>query len=117
MSDDFVTGNGAPVNPGPLRLDYDAGDRVPSIGEVCWLLSRAGLRVRWMRQCRSPGGKGWHVTMQVSPRPRTCMEVVALQAVLGSDAKREACNTNRARMVDGKHVPRWWRSRWNVLYA
>lgn len=105
------------VNPGILKLDYDAGDRVPSVGEICWLLARAGKRAVWLRQRRSKSGKGWHVTLQLSPRPRTCMEVVALQAVLGSDVRREACNVNRARMVDSRRVPAFWRKRWNVLYV
>jgi hypothetical protein len=70
-----------------------------------------------MLQQRSPGGKGWHIEVQLTPNPRTAMEVTALQAVLGSDSYREACNINRARMVDGKRVPPWWRKRFNVLYG
>ncbi len=85
--------------------------RVPSVGEVAWLLARAGVKAVAMQQRRSPGGKGWHVEIVVEPAPRTCMEVAALQAVLGSDVKREACNVNRARMVDGGKVPRYWQAR------
>lgn len=105
------------MNPGPIKLDFDAGDRVPSVGEVAYLLSRAQLRLNWWRQRRSRSGKGWHIVLDVSPRPRTCMEVAALQAMLGSDPRREACNINRARMVDAGRVPSFWRKRWNVLYV
>lgn len=105
------------MNPGPLKLDYDAGDRVPSVGEVVYLLSRAQKRLQWWRQRRSRSGKGWHIVLQVTPAPRTCMEVAALQALLGSDPLREACNINRARMVDAGKVSRFWARRWNVLYV
>ena len=101
---------------GPLRCDYDAGDVPPSIGQLAWLLSRANVKPVALQQRRSPGGKGWHVLVWVEPPPATCMEVAALQAVLGSDPRREACNINRARMVDAGKVSPFWRERWNVLY-
>lgn len=100
-----------------LRLDLDGGRRPLGLARVCWLLRRASLRPVWLSQRRSPGGKGWHVEVQVRPAPRTAMEVTALQAALGSDPAREACNVNRARMVDRGKVSRWWRHRWNVLYG
>lgn len=84
---------------------------------MCWLLRRAGYRVAWMMQTRSPGWKGWHLEIQVKPNPTNPLEVVALQVVCGSDVSREACNINRARMVLAGRVSPWWRERWNVLYA
>ena len=102
---------------GPIRLDYDADQVVPSMGRLAWLAKRAGVRLIALTQRHSPGGKGWHLIVTVLPPPRTCMEVVALQAVFGSDVKREACNINRARMVDSKQVSPYWRQRWNVLYG
>ena len=101
---------------GPLRLDYD-GRRPPKLTRAAWLLGRAGYRLDWWSECRSPGGKGWHVEAGLRPRPRTCVELVALQAVLGSDPAREACNVTRARMVDRRAVSPWWARRWNVLYV
>lgn len=98
-----------------LRCDYD-GKRPPPLVRVCWLLARAGYRVQSLSERRSPGGQGWHVEVALTPAPRTCVEVVALQAVLGSDPAREACNVTRARMVDTKQVSRFWARRWNVLY-
>lgn len=100
---------------GPLRCDYD-GRRPPRLTRACWLLARAGYRVRWWSERRSPGGKGWHVEIETVPAVRSAVEVVALQAVLGSDPAREACNVTRARQVERGEVDRYWSRRWNVLY-
>lgn len=100
-----------------LRLDIDAGRPLMTVHHMGWLLRRAGYRLRWLSQTRSPSGKGWHLEAQVSPTPRRAVEVVALQALLGSDPAREACNLQRARLVDAGRVPIFWRKRWNVLYS
>ena len=105
------------MTPGPIKLDYDKGMPVPSFAHLQWLARRAGYTVRHTAWRRSPSGTGYHAIVWLSPIPRTCMEVVALQAVFGSDPKREACNINRARMVDTKQVTPYWASRWNVLYG
>lgn len=99
-----------------LRLDVDAGRRPLAVGTLAWLVRRAGYRVQWLTQTRSPSGRGWHVEVQLIPSPRDPREVTALQAILGSDRAREACNLQRARTVVAKRVPAWWRRRWNVLY-
>lgn len=103
-----------------LKLDYDTR-RLPGLGRirsylglVLMRLRRAGYRPLWLMQKRSPSGKGWHVMIEVEPRPRRREEVVALQAILGSDPQREACNLWRARQ--GGRVGRFWRERFNVLY-
>lgn len=100
-----------------LRVDVDAPRPVPLV-ELIDRLRRASRRLVWLSQVRSPGGKGWHLEACVTPRPRSAMEVVALQLLLGSDPHREAYNVNRARHVDAGHVPPFWRSpaAWNVLY-
>jgi hypothetical protein len=41
--------------------------------------------------------------------------VITLQAVLGSDWKREAFNS--ARVIRTRNVPAFWRRRLNVLYV
>ncbi len=82
---------------------------------MCWLLRRAGYGIVWYSQTRSPSGKGWHLELEVTPRPRTLLAVVALQLLLNSDPFREACNINRAQIAH--KLPRYWRERWNVLYA
>lgn len=100
-----------------LRVDVDDAKRPMHIARLCWLLRRAGFKPVWLSQRRSPGGKGWHLEVKVCPTPRSLAEVVALQCILGSDPAREACNVNRARMVEAGKVPGWWADRWNVLYA
>lgn len=99
-----------------LRIDVDKGKRPLTLETVSRRLQRAGFRLCWLSQAASPSRGGWHIEIGVSPVPRSAVLVTALQAILGSDPAREACNLQRARMVDGKAVPCWWRERWNVLY-
>lgn len=100
-----------------LKVDIDRRLRLPSELRFRRLLERAGYDVREIVTARSPGGRGWHVQIRVRPLPSSCCEMVALQAILGSDPGRESVNLLRARHVDSGKVPPWWRSRWNVLYA
>lgn len=99
-----------------LKLDVDEYTRPLSIGTLCRRLRRAGYAMVWMSQRRSPGGRGWHIVCEVSPQPLIAEEVVALQACLGSDPAREACNLRRARLLRNPQVSAYWRERWNVLY-
>lgn len=96
-----------------LKLDYDE-PRKPPRKSMIEKLGRAGYSVESCEARRSPSGKGWHVVIAVSPRPRTAMEVVALQAVLGSDPWREAMQIARARAFP--KCPPFMRDAWNVLY-
>lgn len=97
-----------------VKLDIDEGRIRPSIGTILMLLNRSGYIPRWLMEKRSRSGKGWHIVMALDPEPKTAEEVVALQAVLGSDPYREACNLQRARTL--KRFSKFWRERWNVLY-
>lgn len=106
--------NPVKMGAGVLKLDYDRHADVPRLTRVCGLLRRAGYRPVWWHETISPSGRGRHVTIRLSPCPSCPMEVVALQAVLGSDPFREACNTMRVRALP--RISRFWRQRWNVLY-
>jgi hypothetical protein len=46
------------------------------------------------------------------------MEMVALQAILGSDRYREACNVQRVRTIRTMtpDMRAFWEPRWNVFY-
>lgn len=96
-----------------LRLDIDAGKKRPTVSAICGLCKRAGYAVEAIGERRSPGGRGWHLTIDLSPRPRTMVEVVALQAILGSDPWREAVTLYRSRQAWDKLSRRMA----NVLYS
>ena len=55
---------------------------------------------------------GWHLILVVRERI-TLARVIAIQAILGSDWKRELFNLQRERH---RGVPKFWKSRRNVLY-
>lgn len=82
------------------------------------LLARAGYSLvkRWKR--RSPSGKGWHVYLLLDAPVSCWMETVALQAVLGSDRYREACNVQRVRTLAAMppDLRAYWEPRFNVFY-
>jgi hypothetical protein len=98
-----------------LKVDWDAHAEALTVNDVCGRLRRAGYRIRWWKEEYSPSGRGRHLTLQLTPKPRTPMEVVALQALLASDPYREACNVQRVRLLP--KISRHWRKRWNVFYG
>jgi len=100
-----------------VKIDIDAGTAPLSVGRLNTLLARAGYRLRCLSQRQSPSGRGWHIELEVTPRPKTAQETVLLQLLCGSDPGREAYNVTRARAVDSGQVPKFWRRRWNVLYG
>jgi acetolactate synthase regulatory subunit len=95
-----------------IKLDIDA--RKPDLDTIRRRIDRAGYFILQASVQQSPSGKGWHVEMDVTPRPKHPMEVVALQAICGSDPYREAMQMHRARGFS--HAPVWMREMWNVLY-
>lgn len=97
-----------------LKLDFDTIRR-PSLLNIFRLLRRAGYEETDWVVDRSPSGNGWHVIVHVFPRPKSPFEVVALQAICGSDVNREAMQMHRARTF--AKSPLFMRDAWNVLYA
>ena len=99
-----------------LLIDYDHAESVPGgrDGRYLWpavpdaakareicakRLERAGYElVAW---CFEQSTNGWHAKAELRPAPRSPMEIVALQAICGSDPLRESCNVQRAREVMG----------------
>lgn len=61
--------------------------------------------------------KGWHIII-VFDRELLPPEIIALQAILGSDLKREALNMTRWLGVRSKYnkLPKFWQNRWNLLF-
>lgn len=99
-----------------LLLDYDKPEQIPDGTRALRLLRRAGFEpVAWDL---TESTNGHHGKLRLAPRPSPA-EAVALQAILGSDPMREACNLQRARSV--AELPEgeagdYWRARWNTLY-
>lgn len=103
----------------PLKIDVDPGQPLLPVQEMRNLLERAGFQLLSRVKERSGSGKGWHVYVYVAPQP-TNTEMVALQAILGSDRYREACNVGRVRTLATLRggFGTYWSSpdRWNVFY-
>lgn len=97
-----------------VKVDVDPGDKPYGLRHVRTLLARAGYALVSRSKVRSGSGKGWHVYLTIEPPASSPMELIALQAVLGSDRYREACNIARARVLP--KVDPFWRERFNVLY-
>ena len=101
------------ANPKRLLLDFDQG-RTPSLRAV-WAACRiVGVRPEWVRHDRTK--RGWHVVIQLreSLLPG---EQIALQAVMGSDRRRETLNLMRAVAVRRADPGVKWRNRWQLLFS
>jgi len=94
-------------------LDFDRR-RTPRLRYLFVGLRLLGLHVRWMRDDRTV--KGWHRTicLEESLSPS---ELVALQAVLGSDPRRENLNLMRVLRTRHNGFTRFQERRWNILYS
>ena len=95
-----------------LRLDFDKKRLTTAdIDRVVVALRFCRVRPVYFRLDRTR--RGWHVVV-VLVRRLPAMATVALQAIAGSDWKREAFNFGRARVWS--QLPEFWKTRWNVLY-
>lgn len=96
-----------------IKLDID-GALAPlrlrrRLGFLCSVFRREIESVRLERSRR-----GWHVRIALAGRRLPPSAIVAIQAILGSDYRREVFNLFRALQLPG--APAFWRSRHNVLY-
>lgn len=98
-----------------IKVDLDECPGDPPREIMLLLLRRAGYTVLREISYRSPSGEGWHLKFDVTPLPQHPYEVVALQAMLGSDPYREAMQMHRAKVFFIS--PQWMRNLWNVLYS
>lgn len=96
-----------------VKLDYDGRMPRDFAARLEMALRVHRLAPEVMRIERSGGGRGWHVVL-VCRRRVAIMRLVAIQAALGSDWKREMFNSGRA--AAWSRVPAFWRTRANVLY-
>lgn len=96
-----------------LRLDYDRGTP-PRDSYRRVMAALRWLRLRPVALVYRRTARGWHVKVAVMRRCAPLV-VVALQAILGSDARRETFNLLRARALP--RVPAEWRTRYSVLFG
>lgn len=93
-----------------LLCDYD-GELPKDLSQRIEMVVRVqSLRVRYIRIDKTR--HGYHMVMDVGNRLGFARTIL-LQALLGSDWKREAFNSRRA---NARHIPAFWRERRNVLY-
>ena len=100
-----------------LKLDFDCPTPPAD------LLERIRALFRWLGGRPAVVGvwrsnkKGWHVLVETRAKwARDPVAVVAAQAILGSDPKREMFNLMRAVSLPSR--PAFWRGRhrWNTFY-
>jgi hypothetical protein len=111
-----------------LLLDFDSAEAYRDFPMRARFLARwlglvsdeVNYRERWadFRVKRRRTARGWHVVVYypaelVAYVPP--LQIVALQALLGSDWKREGFNL--VRVLNLKDAPEAWQTRWNVLYT
>jgi hypothetical protein len=88
------------------KLPQDIGDRVE------WVCGTLKLKVRHMSYYRTR--RGWHLIITVS-RNLHAWKVIAIQAILGSDYRRETFNLRRT--GNWRDLPTNARKKWNVLFV
>lgn len=96
-----------------VLLDFDVARPVPSLVRILASLRVIGLRARWTSYYRTK--RGWHMEIGID-RALIPSELVACQAVLGSDIARERMNLRRAISLRVHNVKPFWRKRWNILF-
>lgn len=104
-----------------LKLDYDRWTQAAIVRrhKTCKMMKIWGLKPIWIDSWRSASGKGWHVEMEFTEPVKRCKgyRMVALQAILGSDCRRELWNLSRLdHPTEGHHGENWnilWDSKGN----
>lgn len=107
-----------------LLLDIDSRKKSRPFNPKCLLTyPKLASRLRVFRNSittesvtYSPTKHGWHIIVHVAER-LSPPEIIAVQACLGSDIKRELMNLQRYFGFRGKKVPKFWEDRWNLLFS
>lgn len=101
------------AHPKKIFLDFDFR-RTPRFLSIFTLLRMCGLHVQYMRDDRTR--KGWHRIIQIRER-LSPSELVALQALCGSDRRREGLNLMRVLRSRERGMSDFEGARWNILYS
>lgn len=108
------------ADPYELLLDFDFPHdayrrrRGPKLGPMWVTLRTCKLTPRFVEYRRTR--KGWHVVIRLW-RKLEPAETVAVQAVLGSDRRREGLNLMRVLCMRRAGASDFWRIRWNLLFS
>jgi hypothetical protein len=92
-----------------LYLDFDHAIGCSRIRSIYTLARLVGFRVKWIRCDRTR--HGWHLVVALS-RPLPALAVVACQAIIGSDYRRESLNLMRCLSRPSAARERYW----NILF-
>lgn len=96
-----------------LKLDYDGAFPRDWMERIGFVARENRLRVSWARIDRTR--HGWHLTAELVGRRISPLRLVLLQALCGSDYRRETFNGVRAGQLRG--VDPFWRERFNQLFT
>ena len=99
-------------SPRELLCDFDF-PRGPSLRPMWVTLRTCALRPRFIQYARTR--RGWHVVIGLRETLEPA-EQVALQAVLGSDRRREGLNIFRVLCIRRAGATQFWQARWNMLF-
>lgn len=95
-----------------LDMDQPASPRLAPIFAICRIV---GVRPMWIEYRRTQNG--WHVVLVLRDRLERA-EIVALQALCGSDKRRETLNLMRVLAIRRTPITDpFWQQRWNLLYS
>lgn len=95
-----------------LKCDFDTTIPRAFMARVAFVCRVQRCSVLWLEVHATR--RGYHVIIVVRGRI-SFQRVVLIQALLGSDWKRELFNSRRA--TAWRNVPAFWRNRANVLYS
>lgn len=100
------------MQPSLIYLDFDGPLPANLVSWITtcaklWAWPIAAIRVDRTR-------RGYHVVVGINKKLAPA-HIVAAQAILGSDPKREAFTLMRVLRLP--ELPAFWRKRWNVLYS
>ncbi|MFA6118271.1 MAG: hypothetical protein WC729_30070 [Sphingomonas sp.] len=97
-----------------LKLDYDGAKLPPVEMRAQALCAVLYVRVTLIHYARTR--RGWHVVICLARRI-SAPQIVAVQAIMGSDPMRELFNLARVRSLPRQHPCMRRDDNWNVLYS
>ncbi|MFS8083703.1 MAG: hypothetical protein ACMG51_09640 [Ginsengibacter sp.] len=99
-----------------IKIDLDTKDLVEiekNWKEICWTMDMLNLTIVGSELFPS-NQKGFHRIIEIE-EPLQALEIVLVQALCGSDLRRETFNMARVLLLSD--APLFWHSRWNNLYS